>query len=127
MSNRRTYLPTVDLSWAQPPSGPNGAPAVPPRPIRLPSPMPHADAYSFGECRVIVAQEPNALGRMHWHLSVSHPSRYPTWDELRDARYTFVPPHITMVMVLPPPSQYVNTHPNCMQLHEVPEAEAVVS
>jgi hypothetical protein len=54
-----------------------------------------------------------------WHMSVSHPTRYPTWDEIRDARYEFIPDEITMAMFLPPRDQYINVHENCFHLHEV--------
>ena len=53
-----------------------------------------------------------------WHLSISHPLRYPKWDEIVDARYTLVPDHLTMMMYLPPMSEYVNVHKNCFHLHE---------
>lgn len=68
--------------------------------------------------RVIVAWETDD----GWHLSISHPSRYPTWDEIRDARYELLPNDCTMAMLLPPKEQYVNLHPNCFHLHEVPDA-----
>jgi hypothetical protein len=64
-----------------------------------------------------------------WHLSVSFtPSdpvktwRYPTWDELADARYTLAPTNRDFVMHLPPPAQYVNVHDTCFHLHENPPA-----
>jgi hypothetical protein len=44
-----------------------------------------------------------------WHLSISARSgRYPTWDEIADARYDLLPDSITCVIVLPPRAQYVN-------------------
>lgn len=64
---------------------------------------------------VIVAWEP---GR-GWHLSISHPKRYPVWDEIRDARYDLLPDACTMAMLLPPKGEYVNLHPNCFHLHEI--------
>ena len=64
---------------------------------------------------VIVAWEPGD----GWHLSISHPTRYPTWDEIRDARYDLLPDDCTMAMLLPPRAEYVNLHPNCFHLHEV--------
>jgi hypothetical protein len=54
-----------------------------------------------------------------WHLSISHPTRYPVWDEIRDARYDLIPDAVTMGMLLPPKSEYVALHPNCFHLHEV--------
>ena len=56
-----------------------------------------------------------------WHLSVSHPRRYPTWDELEAIRYAVLPDEKTFAILFPPMSQYVNVHPNCFHLHEVPE------
>ena len=56
-----------------------------------------------------------------WHLSISHPSRYPTWDEIRDARYDLLPDGCTMAMLLPPKGEYVNLHRNCFHLHEIKE------
>lgn len=54
-----------------------------------------------------------------WHVSVSHPSRYPTWDEMASARERFTPDHVTMAMVLPPRSEYVNLHNTCLHLWEI--------
>ncbi len=54
-----------------------------------------------------------------WHLSISHPTRYPVWDEIRDARYDLIPDAVTMGMLLPPKAEYVALHPNCFHLHEV--------
>lgn len=70
--------------------------------------------YSLGECSVIVTKE---FGT--WHLSVAHPRRYPTWDEIAEARYRVVPDAVTMALVLPPRAEYVNLHENCFQLTEV--------
>ena len=56
-------------------------------------------------------------GRLH--MSISHRQRYPTWDEIKDARYALLPHDITMAQFLPPPSRYINVHPNCFHLWEV--------
>ena len=53
-----------------------------------------------------------------WHLSISHPHRYPDWDTIADARYALVPDELTMMMYLPPSAEYVNVHRNCFHLHE---------
>lgn len=68
----------------------------------------------FGECHVIFAKEAGM-----WHLSISHPTRYPTYDEIKEARYKFIPNEITMAMIFPPKEQFVNTHPNCFHLWEI--------
>lgn len=54
-----------------------------------------------------------------WHLSMSHPSRYPTWDELADARYKFIPDRVTMAMIAPPRKEFVNLHNTCLHLWEI--------
>lgn len=59
------------------------------------------------------------------HLSVSFvswrgaASRYPTWDELAYARYLLMPDDITVVMMLPPPTEYVAVHDTTFHLHEL--------
>ena len=56
-----------------------------------------------------------------WHLSVAHPKRYPTWDEIKAIRYALLPDDKTFAILFPPMAQYVNIHQNCFHLHEVPE------
>jgi hypothetical protein len=51
------------------------------------------------------------------------PGRYPTWDEIADARYQFVPNDLTMAMLLPPREQYVNLHETTFHLHEITTEE----
>jgi len=50
------------------------------------------------------------------HASVSHPYRYPSWNEILDIRYTFFPDTADVFQILPPKSEYVNLHPNCFHL-----------
>lgn len=74
-----------------------------------------------GTLVAIVAEEPEG-----WHLSISFRdhrhrlSRYPTWDEIRDARYDLLPADLDFVMHLPPPDEYVNVHATTFHLHEHP-------
>lgn len=80
-------------------------------------------AHKMGSCRVLVSQDPvveRGIELLRWHLSISHPTRYPKWDEIKEARYKFLPTGITVAMILPPPSEYVNIHKNCFHLHEIP-------
>lgn len=85
------------------------------RSLIVPNVNSYLRTYALGECSLIVTKE---LGR--FHMSIAHPRRYPTWDEIAEARYRVIPEHVTMVMVLPPLREYVNTHENCFQLKEVP-------
>jgi hypothetical protein len=93
----------------------------------VPAPKIYERSVHDGMLRAIVALEP--LG---WHLSISHARheakrplapRYPTWDEIADARYEFVPAEVDMVMHLPPPSEYVALHDSTFHLHQHPEVE----
>ena len=81
----------------------------------------HNKAYAKGDLRCWVTRDLYSAGQLRWHLSISTSYRYPTWDEIREARYALCPDDITMAMLLPPRSQYVNLHPNCFHLHEVIE------
>lgn len=83
-----------------------------------------------GHLSVFVGPQPNS-GR--WHLSISHrlsdgtraPGRYPTWDEIRDAREQFVPSAATMAMLLPPKEEYVNIHATTFHLWQVDAASEI--
>ena len=85
------------------------------------SPVSGCHAYRFGRCFVIVGKEED-----RWHLSISHPARYPTWDEIKEARYRFVPDNVTMAMILPPKDEYVNLHENCFHLHEIEGEKRII-
>ena len=88
---------------------------------------PGCDTYQAevrdGHLSVFAGREPAGF-----HMSISHrtnsnppkPGRYPTWDEIKDARYRFCPPDITMAMLLPPADEYVNVHDTTFHLWEVP-------
>lgn len=75
-----------------------------------------------GHLSVLAGEEPAGF-----HLSISHrtnehppvPARYPTWDEIVDARYRFAPLDKTMAMLLPPQDQYVNLHHTTFHLWQV--------
>jgi len=70
-----------------------------------------------GRLTALVADEP-VIG---WHLSISHPRRYPSWDEIAHARYSLLPADLDFVMHLPPLDEYVAIHDNCFHLHQHPE------
>lgn len=54
-----------------------------------------------------------------FHLSISHPSRYPTWDEIKRVRYELLPNDITVAMLLPPQDEYINIDENTFHLFEI--------
>lgn len=76
--------------------------------------------YVAGALKVLLADEETPEYRItkRFHLSISHPFRYPKWDEIKDARYALLPDNINMGMFLPPSAEYVNIHKNCFHLHE---------
>ena len=55
-----------------------------------------------------------------WHLSLSHPSRLPVWDEIKNIRYKYLPNELTFSILLPPKEEYVNLDPNCFHLWQIP-------
>jgi hypothetical protein len=69
---------------------------------------------SLGSCNVTVAEE---AGR--WHLSISHPWRLPTWDEINAARDALIPADIWLCQPMPPKAFWLNLHPYCLHLWEV--------
>ena len=76
---------------------------------------PFVRAYEFGPCMIIVGFSPYG-----WHMSISHATRYPVWDEIRDACFRFIPRSAMMAMLLPAEGEdYVNLHDNCFHLWQV--------
>ncbi len=75
---------------------------------------PKEGVFTLGDCRAIVS-----IDNGYWHLSISHASRYPTFDEIRDARYELLPNDITVAMLYPPKEEYINLHNNCFHLWEI--------
>ena len=76
--------------------------------------------FGKGECRVILSREPRPNdGSKRWHLSISCANRYPTWEEIKDARFSLLPLALTFAQILPPPSEYVNIYSNCFHLWEI--------
>lgn len=86
-----------------------------------------ASSYYIGECSVMVSRDPvgpNGEGR--WHLSIAHPSRYPTWDEIKAARYTApeltdVPLMAQLLPLIEDDAEWVNAHDSAFHLHEITE------
>lgn len=58
--------------------------------------------------RVLLTEDPGT----GVHFSISHPSRYPTWEEQVDARYALCPKVPYMASILPPKDEYVNLDKN---------------
>lgn len=108
-------------------------------PVEVPAPMAalpgrHRAYRSTSGCGVLVALEPARRAPAGvwvppealelWHLSISHPARYPTWDEIADVHYALVPDDVTMALLLPPRGEYVNAHDNCFHLWQIEDRRA---
>lgn len=122
-----TGIPGTKRTKVGPGAGMFRSVPVPPVIANLPG-----DQWAFESesgCYVVVAHEPAREvpegiwvpneARMLWHMSISHPKRYPSWDEIADARYTLCPQDITMALLLPPPEEYVNAHPHVFHLWQI--------
>lgn len=69
-------------------------------------------------CRILLSPPFNRAG-IGWHLSISHQERYPTWDEIKEARNQLLPMDKTFAMIFPPQEEYVNLHQNTFHLWQV--------
>lgn len=66
------------------------------------------DAWSLGEV-VVYRFRDDAYGLQ---LSIGHTKRYPTWDEIKLARYRLLPANRSFGLKLPPPDEYVDNPSN---------------
>jgi hypothetical protein len=57
-------------------------------------------------------------GDRRWHISVSHKSRVPTWEEMVRTAHD-LRPGVVFVIGVPPRSMWMNVHPNVLHLWEV--------
>lgn len=78
------------------------------------STIPTATVWSNADRITVLATDDD--GRLH--VSISHPSRYPTWDEIVEVRAWAFEPEVEVVMVLARESEYVNDHPFAFHLLE---------
>jgi hypothetical protein len=85
---------------------------------KLPHAGPEPRRYQHGELMALVAREPLRNSRPRWHVSVSSPSRLPTWDELVGAAHA-LRPGVPMAIAVPPRSWWINVHPYCLHLWEL--------
>jgi len=77
-------------------------------------PMPGATAYTLNRCTIFLGVEHGKI-----HLSIAHPDRLPTWQEVKEARELLIDDNITVGMILPPKAEYVNIHEFCFHLWEI--------
>jgi hypothetical protein len=70
--------------------------------------------FRWGKFNVIVSIDDDK-----WHMSISLPNRDLTYEEIKQARYKFIPDDITVAMIFPPKSEFVNLHEHCFHLWEI--------
>lgn len=85
--------------------------------------QPGTKSYRMGACFIILSP-PVVEFNMGWHMSISCKNRYPTWDEVAQARYCLIPDELTMVMHLPPRSEYISVHQFCFQLRQLMDGQS---
>jgi len=77
---------------------------------------------TLGQCRIICAREGAEL---RWHLSISHPFRLPTWDEINAARDACIPADVWLCQPMPPKDFWVNLHGRCLHLWQIRDRELI--
>lgn len=65
----------------------------------------------FMGCNLVITKDAGL-----YHLSISRKDRLPSYDELKSARYQFLPEVPYMVQIFPPESDFVNVHEFCLHL-----------
>jgi hypothetical protein len=79
--------------------------------------MPNARGFRMGELQILF--EP-VQGPPHAHLSVSHPSRHPTWEEILRARTAPGGPSPNLWAWVPKPEQEGKMNPRTIHLYVLP-------
>lgn len=63
-------------------------------------------------------------GREWWHLSIAHPTRLPSYQELKAAKEAFLG-DVLAIQIFAPRSEHVNIHPNALHLWHCPGGAAI--
>lgn len=70
--------------------------------------------FKMDNCAVIVS-----IDAGKWHLSISKKNESPSYDEIKKARYKFLPDNIYAAQIFPPKNEFVNIHQYCHHLWEL--------
>lgn len=85
-------------------------------PVQFPD-YPRMDVFVLANGLRAIGSTDRCEQGIRWrHLSLSLPDRYPTWDELKQARYQFFDETVEVLQFFPPRDEYVNKHPFCFHL-----------
>jgi hypothetical protein len=74
--------------------------------------------FKFSKCQVIVSKDAGM-----WHLSISRKDRLPNYDEIKYARYAYLPEDIVVAQLFPPKHEFINLHSFCLHLWELKPGE----
>jgi hypothetical protein len=66
--------------------------------------------------RVIVSTADFPDGRDYMHISLSHPDRLPSYDDLKFVKSVFAGDHRYAYQVFPPVDKHISIHPFCLHL-----------
>lgn len=83
--------------------------------------LPNCRADRRGKLTVMV-DSPFDGNDGRFHLSIAHPSRLPTWAEVKDARVRFLPAELHFCVPFPPRRYWLNAHEFCLHLWETRDA-----
>ena len=86
---------------------------------------PGARGFRMGELQIIFELQTLKNGVRNGHLSVSHPTRYPTIDELFEARYAPGGSVRNLWLHIPKPEQQNVAAPYTLHMDVVPPAEKI--
>ena len=79
--------------------------------------------FGPSKLKILVGVEPCQDRGIGLHWSMSHPGRYPTWDEIMDARDALFGPERVFQQELAKRSEWVNLHSNCFHFWGDVESE----
>lgn len=86
---------------------------------------PHARGFCLGEMQIIFEPQKLAGGSSNGHLSVSHPSRYSTIEELFAIRYAPGRKVTNLWVWLLKPEQQERTHPYSLHMDVIPPKDKI--
>ena len=68
------------------------------------------------QLRVIASVNTELDGKRWLHMSMSHPKRVPTYEELVYLKRHWAGEQLKCILVFPPSDEHVNIHPFCLHL-----------
>ena len=78
---------------------------------------PHLHCRKIADTLLVIwSGRKEADGRRWVHVSMSRPSRLPSWGDVREVKDAFIGRERRALQILPPQSQYVNLHKYVLHL-----------